>query len=221
VDSTNPAEIFPGRKVDFKRDLRICYSDYVQTAAPVAENVKSSVHIERTEGAIALLPLGNIQGSVRFLHLKTLRTMVRDKWDALPIPSIVVEYLNSFADKHSRPSNESIFKVGNQVIMDDDDNDTDDASAIAELYEGRPYEGNTVRPQVIDDDYTVQEEDEETITSLPHDKFVETPTTVSGSDHRGDIAADTNLSDHRGDEYPPNFEPTKSKPNSSRRKYSG
>jgi hypothetical protein len=48
----------------------------------------------RTEGAIALLPSGNLQGSVKFYCLATGGIITRDQWTELPIPAAICKALS-------------------------------------------------------------------------------------------------------------------------------
>ena len=75
-DGLSPREKFVGRKLDFHRDLRVGFGDYVQVHA---QNIKKNSMAPRTVGAIALLPMGNLQGSVRFISLQSLRVITSDK----------------------------------------------------------------------------------------------------------------------------------------------
>jgi len=87
----SPRELFYGRKLDAKRDVRIGFGEYVQCVTP--NLIKNSMS-PRTEGAISLLPVGNLQGSVKFFSLATGKIIVRDKWTVLPMPQSVIEHLN-------------------------------------------------------------------------------------------------------------------------------
>ena len=95
MDRTSPKELLTGRKINFDTDLRVGFGDYVHATAP--NIVKNSME-PRTQGCIALLPIGNIQGSVKFLRLDTNKTVTRDQWKALPMPDIVISRLNDLAD---------------------------------------------------------------------------------------------------------------------------
>jgi hypothetical protein len=75
-DNISAFEKFRGRKVDYSRDLRVGFGDYVQTHEP---NIIKNSMSPRTEGAIALLPLGNLQRSCRFFCLSTKSYVTRDK----------------------------------------------------------------------------------------------------------------------------------------------
>jgi hypothetical protein len=49
-------------------------------------------------GAIALGPVGNVQGGYRFLNLTTWKPIDRKAWTALPMPEYAVEMVNARAD---------------------------------------------------------------------------------------------------------------------------
>jgi hypothetical protein len=95
MDRTSPKELLTGRKINFDTDLRIGFGDYVHSTTP--NIVKNSMEA-RTQGCIALLPIGNIQGSVKFLRLDTNKIVTRDQWKTLPMPDIVISRLNDLAD---------------------------------------------------------------------------------------------------------------------------
>jgi hypothetical protein len=91
--SLSPLEIFSGRKLDSSRDLRIGFGDYVQ--ATVADT--NSTLAARTQGCIALLPTGNLTGSVKFLCLATNHIVTRDQFRLLPMPSLAITYITDMA----------------------------------------------------------------------------------------------------------------------------
>jgi hypothetical protein len=95
-DNLTPREAFLGRKLDYVRDLRVSFGEYAQCEVVNVVN-KNSVSIPRAEGAIALYPSGNIQGSWKFLNLSTLKVITRDQFKVLPIPQVVIDRLNALA----------------------------------------------------------------------------------------------------------------------------
>ena len=98
-DCTSPRERFLGRKIDYQRDLRVGFGDYVQTYTP---NIIKNSMTSRTEGAIALLPMGNLAGACKFFKLSTKQVVTRDQWTPLPMPDNVIAYMNKFADAQSK-----------------------------------------------------------------------------------------------------------------------
>ena len=73
----SPRELFSGLKLDYSKDTRLAFGDYVQV---FNKNASVDERKPRTDGAIALLPGGNAQGSWRFLLLKNMQVVTRDHW---------------------------------------------------------------------------------------------------------------------------------------------
>jgi len=73
--------------------LLLSFGQYVQVHAREMNNSMSP----RTEGAIALMSAGNLQGSYRFYNLRTGQVVTRANWTVLPISGEVIDYLNSLA----------------------------------------------------------------------------------------------------------------------------
>eukprot|EP00957_Ditylum_brightwellii_P020103 1516639-Ditylum_brightwellii.AAC.1 len=82
---------------------------------------------ERTLGTIALSPRGNIQGSYKFMNLRTGKLIVRREFDELPAPDAVVNRVHKLVAA-KKCSNSLTFYNRNQVLIgDDDDFNTPDA----------------------------------------------------------------------------------------------
>ena len=93
MDRISPLEQFTGRKIDAARDLRVQFGDYVQATVSNADNTMCS----RTQGCIALLPTGNLTGSVKMWCLSTNATVTRDRFKILPMPDLIVTHIISIA----------------------------------------------------------------------------------------------------------------------------
>ena len=93
TSNISPVEQFTGRKVDAAKDLRVQFGDYLQATVPDPDNSMRS----RTQGCIALLPTGNLTGSVRMLCLATNRTITRDQFKVLPMPDLVIQHITAIA----------------------------------------------------------------------------------------------------------------------------
>jgi hypothetical protein len=89
----SPHEQFTGIKLDQKRDLRVSFGQYVHATVPNTDNTTKP----RTQGCIALLPTGNLTGSVKMWCLSTDRVVTRDQFVVLPMPDIVINHLDSIA----------------------------------------------------------------------------------------------------------------------------
>ena len=78
------------------------FGDYVQISVATCDGRASD---QRTVGAIALCPTGNVKGAFYFVDLKTGREIRADHWTPLPMPDLVVEVLNQLADHDDLPAN--------------------------------------------------------------------------------------------------------------------
>ena len=86
-----------------------------------------------TDGCLALLPTGNLTGSVHVWTLRTKKVVIRDQFRVLPMPDIVIAHLDQLAtaDGYSRGSDPSL---ENFLPPDNEDEIEDDiADAIQEL----------------------------------------------------------------------------------------
>lgn len=95
IDRVSPIEQFTGRKLDYKLDFRVEFGDYCQATVPNTDNSMAS----RTEGCIAVLPKGNLRGSVGMVKLGTKKIVTRDQFKVLPMPDILIQYLNEWAER--------------------------------------------------------------------------------------------------------------------------
>jgi hypothetical protein len=134
VDRISPREEFTGRKINYKTDVRVSFGSYYQI--PTANLIKNDVRAPRTEGAIALLPSGDLQGSVYFYVPATGKVVRRiPPSESLPIPSEVCDFLDALPGRDGRaqldvrPSNSPI---SDSESSDDDEDDRPDGP-IAEL----------------------------------------------------------------------------------------
>ena len=75
-DHMSPMTIVEGVKLDYSKHLKVIPGEYAQTFEGLDNTMK-----ERTIGAIALGPAGNLQGGVRFFSLKTGRILNRSRKD--------------------------------------------------------------------------------------------------------------------------------------------
>jgi hypothetical protein len=81
-------------KLDYKKVCQLPFGSYAQ----VHDDLDITNTMEsRTTRAINLGPTGNIQGTHRFLSLKTGELIVRCKWMELPIPSDVISHSEELA----------------------------------------------------------------------------------------------------------------------------
>ena len=91
--------MFTHRKIDYKRDLRVGFGDYLQAWTP---NHKTNTMHSRTNGCVALMPTGYVQGTVRCFQLHNEAVVNRDNFTVLPMSDHVVAHLNDLAARDRR-----------------------------------------------------------------------------------------------------------------------
>ena len=112
-----PRELFTGVRIDYKRDCKLGFGEYVQV---YAENDITNTMQARTFGAISLGSAGNMQGTYLFLSLTSWKIIRRRSWVEMPLPAEVIELINAQALKTNKASLESSIGIGDVTISDED-----------------------------------------------------------------------------------------------------
>ena len=94
-----PREIFSGIRCDFRRDLNVAYGDYCLVYDTSISPLEKNSPKRRKEECVALLPVGNKDGDVKFLSLLTGKVITRNNFKVFPMPDTVIERIN---DMHAR-----------------------------------------------------------------------------------------------------------------------
>jgi hypothetical protein len=115
IPPVSSREPLTGRKLDYDKDCRIQFGEYVHTKA---QGEPSNSMSSRTEPCIALCPVGNLSGSIYVYNLETKRVLMRDRWISLPIPEAVIKSLNVLAQS-SNSTNDLTFTIGSLIIEDE------------------------------------------------------------------------------------------------------
>jgi hypothetical protein len=129
VDYGCPREKLFGRKIDVDKEWKHGFGDYVQVHADTVDNSMKP----RTQGAIALMSAGNLEGSWYYLLLSNQSVVKRTKATPLPMSDEVIAHLNSLSvnRKINKTSNyrQPIFEQNKRLISDNDDEYCDDNDA--------------------------------------------------------------------------------------------
>jgi hypothetical protein len=141
IDQISPREKLYGRKLNVAKELKHGFGDYVQVHADTIDNSNKP----RTQGAIALMSAGNLEGSWYYMLLCNEQIVKRTKATPLPMTDEVISHLTSLAvnKKSSKTVNvrQPVFEQHNRVLYDDDDiDDTDDFGDHVEPEMIHPYE---------------------------------------------------------------------------------
>jgi hypothetical protein len=103
-ESESPKEVFTGVKIDYSRDCKLGFGEYVQVHD---DNAITNTMEPRTLGAISLGNSGNAQGAYKFLLLHSWKVVQRRSWKVLPIPEEVITFINNKVDpprvEHAEP----------------------------------------------------------------------------------------------------------------------
>ena len=118
-----PREEFDGFKLDWQRNLRFEFGDYVQVHAKVSDQESGRVDVQRTFGGIALRSLNDEYGTWEFLKLNTWTVVKRVTATVLPMPEEVIQMLNARAasERDSKRFLKLEIKRGLGVEIDDGD----------------------------------------------------------------------------------------------------
>jgi hypothetical protein len=150
-DRASPRELFTQMKLDFKRDLRVAFGDYV--FAPTEPSVKNSME-SRASGCIALYPTGNRTGAVKFYSLANDSIVSRTQWKCVPMPREVILHLNSMAHLSKyKVSKDPILRMG----FDERNGLLSESDQILEDVRDKEFSINLDGP--LRDPITVQEND--------------------------------------------------------------
>jgi hypothetical protein len=96
-DLLSPSSIVIGTQLDVNVHCRLEFGTYCQIhEEPTPSN---NVNLPRTLDAIALRPIGNLQGGYYFLCLTTWRVLARRNWTPLPLPQHVLDLLHAKAHR--------------------------------------------------------------------------------------------------------------------------
>jgi hypothetical protein len=125
VDHISPREKLYGRKINVAKELKHGLGDYVQVHTDTVDNSLKP----RSQGAIALMSAGNLEGSWFYYLLSNGQIVKRTKATPLLMSDKVIAHLNSLSAnrKISKTNNvlQPVFEQSNRILYDDDDADSD------------------------------------------------------------------------------------------------
>ena len=144
--ATSASEKFKGVKLDYNRDVRLGFGDYVQC---VNDFGRKNTPAARTVGCIALHPTNNLTGAWKFYALDSARIITRDAFTELPTSDVVINHMERLAaaDKGIQIQTDSL-GVGLDVdALDDSANQIIPPDTLA----GVTAAGFTALPEDISD----------------------------------------------------------------------
>jgi len=104
----SPWERFHQRKLDFSKNLKAGFGEYCQAHDNDTDNTLKS----RTTGALTVFDTGSRDGTWYLFNLNTRKLIRRRKFTILPMPDIVISYLNAMHDAEDMEGEEIDFEFG-------------------------------------------------------------------------------------------------------------
>ena len=127
-NNLSPREMFLGVKLDYARDCKLAFGEYVEVHE---DNAITNTMEPRTTGAICLGPMGNAQGDYRFMSLSTWRPLKRKKWTPMPMNKAIIDMINTKADSERKNLRANgTFRLGNWNIPDEVDEEVEEEALV-------------------------------------------------------------------------------------------
>jgi hypothetical protein len=119
-ETRSPREKVYGNKIDLRTDAKHAFGDYVQVVNPTTDN---SITVDRSRGAIALLPTGNRDRSWYYMTLDNANIVRRRTAKPLPMPDLVIGRLDQLyqEDRITKLTKTNIDKPKNDWELQDFD----------------------------------------------------------------------------------------------------
>ena len=96
----SPRNILTGIQFDYNKHCKLQFGSYAQAHH---ENSPTNTQSARTVGAICLGPTRNIEGSFKFLNLRTGKRITGRRWTTLTMPQEVIERVNKLGAADDQP----------------------------------------------------------------------------------------------------------------------
>ena len=163
-DNIAPLEHFNGRKLNYERDFKFAFGDYVQAKIPKNSRY-NDVRQPRTEAAIVLGMVGNRAGSFRCMILSTGKIVVRNHGIKCPMPVEVVEALNAMQARDPiRGKDDLQVNVNDFPLYGDID---EEPEGVDEIAQHAPVPVEPLAPN--DEGFVADEEEDQVIQFIPED----------------------------------------------------
>ena len=147
----SPRNIMTGIQFDYNKHCQLPFGSYVQAhEEPNPTNTQAA----RTVGAICLGPTGNIQGSYKFLNLRTGKRITRRRWTPLPMPQEVIDRVNQLGKADAQPELLTFYDRKGRLIGESNTTGATDPAETASNEDGT----EDLNPPTVNEDYGLDEE---------------------------------------------------------------
>ena len=154
--NVSPRGIMTGTQFDYTKHCKIPFGSYVQAHE---EPDKTNTQGARTVGAICLGPTGNLQGSYKFLNLRSGRLITRRNWTSLPMPDEVIKRVDQLGRNEGQPELLTFFDrrglvIGDLTLPDANKPDPEDFYDQDEDFpDEAPHIGDGLDPPTTNEDF--------------------------------------------------------------------
>jgi hypothetical protein len=162
-----PREIFSGIRCDFDRDLPVAYGDYCLVYDTSLSPMEINSSKRRKEECLAMLPVGNKDGDVKFFSLKSGKILTRNSFKVYPTPESVIKHLNALYDLTGRKY--SLTPAYRTPFHEIDDGDVED------FIEMEPIEEEMIPLEGREPPAPAQPREVEVLPELPVEDLPEEP----------------------------------------------
>ena len=173
-ENISPRGIMTGIQFDYGKHCRLPFGSYVQAhEEPNPTNTQAA----RTVGAICLGPTGNMQGSYKFMNLRTGRHITRRNWTGLPMPKEVIDRVDQLGRSEGQPELLTFFDRRGLLI-----GDTAIPGAQTDIVEYDDYDDEIdgLEPPTANEHFGLDteplQEKEDNPTPMLHHESLDTPT---------------------------------------------
>ena len=115
VPETSPSQLVTGQVLDAAYNCCLPIGAFCNVA--FYDNPRNSTDIARTVDALALRPIGNIQGGYYFLRLDTWKRISRHDWMELPMPDDIITKINTKGLSQTSATDKFIFKKNDKSFL--------------------------------------------------------------------------------------------------------
>ena len=184
-NTLSPMELLTGRSLDFNKHCKLAPGAYCLVHE---ETMPTNTMEERATGAIAIGPTSNMQGSYRFLSLRTGQIITRRNWNEMPVTPEAIAKVEEMAGE-DRDMVMTIEYRGTTYSTADEAPHDEDKNADTEEGENQNQNINEIAPAV-----------EQTVEQATAVNAGEEGGNEANNEDEVDIGADDSIEEAAGDE---------------------
>ena len=164
---SSPREKLLGHMIDATTDLKHAYGDYVQIHHEDIDNTMTA----RTEGALAMLPTGALDGSWYYYTLRHGKIVRRRRATTLPMPIEVVERVRALASKRRKKNKGDNIRLENWNYAEHHRQEDEQPQQLEEEYIIPVDQGDIEEQEIAEDEEEYHDDsDNDSVKSAPQNE---------------------------------------------------